>query len=187
MTVQYLQMTELCIPLNCLTTRIPPPSACRKIWARLLGGPRRGYALQCWEEWCSNHRQKRKDHPETNVNMERISMDSVLVPVCQKHKHLCVQINNRLSGSDHVDDLYTARALKIRMLRSLWKRVSKKCFTKIYIGYIRPRLEYACAIWSGGSTSKLCRLHDRFCRRHQARLPSQEKRFKYLTLHGGVL
>ena len=107
---------------------------------------------------------------------------SVLVPVCQKHKHLGVQINNRLSWSDHVDELYTACARKIGMLRFLRKRVLSKCLTKIYIGYIRPRLEYARAIWSGGSTSKLCRLHERFCRRHQARLASLEKRFKYLTL-----
>ena len=40
---------------------------------------------------------KRKDHPETDVNMERISMDGELVPVCQKHKHLGEQINNHLS------------------------------------------------------------------------------------------
>ena len=46
---------------------------------------------------------------------------------------------------------------------------------------VPPLFEYECAIWSGGSTSKLCRLHERFCRRHQARLPSLEKRFKYLT------
>ena len=38
---------------------------------------------------------KRKDHRETDVNMERTSMDGVLIPVCQKHKHLGVQINNR--------------------------------------------------------------------------------------------
>ena len=98
---------------------------------------------------------KTKDHPETDVNMERISMDGVLVPVCQKHKHLGVQINNRLSLSDHVDELYTACARKIGMLRYLRKRVSSKCLTKIYIWYIHPRLEYTCAIWSGGSTSKV--------------------------------
>ena len=125
---------------------------------------------------------KRKDHPETDVNMERISMDGVLVPVCQKKQ-----------------TRWSANQQSPVVVGSCWRAVhdvcSKdwnaalpveesfhECLTKIYIGYIRPRLEYACAIWSGGSTSKLCRLHERFRRRHQARLPSLEKRFKYLTL-----
>ena len=42
---------------------------------------------------------KRKDHPETEVNMERFSMDDVLVPVCQKHKHLVCRSRTVMVGS----------------------------------------------------------------------------------------
>ena len=115
--------------------------------------------------------RKRKGHLGTDVNMTRISMEGVLVHVCLKHKHIGVQFNNSLSWSDHIDELYTAAACtrKIGMLCSLRKRVSTLCLTQIDIRYIRPRLEYASAIWSGGSASKLCCLHQRFCRRHQER------------------
>ena len=52
----------------------------------------------------------------------------------------------------------------------------------IYRGYIRPRLDYACAIWSGDNTMKLQKLQERFCRRHQVHMTPLGARFKYHTL-----
>ena len=72
---------------------------------------------------------------------------------------------------------------KIRIdLNSLRKKLSKRCLTRIYKGYIRPRLEYACAVWSGGNTSKLLKLQQKFCRQHQVQLPNLSNRFKFHTL-----
>ena len=134
---------------------------------------------------------KSKDHAETDVNMKRISMDGVLFPVYQKHKHLGVQINNRLSWSDHVDELYTACARKISICCAScgseegFKQMSHKDLYWVHSSSlgIPVRMCFFCFFLDGGgSKSTLCRLHERFCRRHQARLPSLEKRFKYLTL-----
>ena len=44
-----------------------------------------------------------------------------------------------------------------------------------------PRLEYACPVWSGGNTSKLVKLQELFCRRHQIVLPQFQQRFDYHT------
>ena len=62
------------------------------------------------------------------------------------------------------------------------RKLSKRCLTRIYKGYIRPRLEYACAVWSGGNTSKLLKLQQKFCRQHQVQLPNLSNRFKFHTL-----
>ena len=128
---------------------------------------------------------KRKDHPETGMNMERISMDSVLVPVCQKHKHLGVQINNRLSWLDHVDELHCDGmcSQNRHAVCSLHKRVSNKCLAKIYIGHLSPLgIRMRCLEWREYIEVMSSSSSERFCWRHQARLPSLEKRFKYLML-----
>ena len=90
--------------------------------------------------------------------------------------------NNSLSWSDHIDDVFTKCARHVGILNSLRKKLSKRCLTRIYKGYIRPRLEYACAVWSGGNTSKLLKLQQKFCRQHQVQLPNLSNRFKFHTL-----
>ena len=119
---------------------------------------------------------------ESDPVIHPISMNGVRVPACQKHKHLGVVINNSLSWSDHIDDVFTKCARHVGILNSLRKKLSKRCLTRIYKGYIRPRLEYACAVWSGGNTSKLLKLQQKFCRQHQVQLPNLSNRFKFHTL-----
>ena len=108
MIVRYLQMIQLCMPLYIGWGQWGPTAL--SLSADLSKAAR---WAQTWGMLFSAEKSdvltigKRKDHPpETGMNMERISMDSVRVPVCQKHKHLGVQINNRLSWLDHVDELY---------------------------------------------------------------------------------
>ena len=43
---------------------------------------------------------------ESDPVIHPISMNGVRVPACQKHKHLGVVINNSLSWSDHIDDVF---------------------------------------------------------------------------------
>ena len=47
---------------------------------------------------------------------------------------------------------------------------------------IRPRMEYACAVWSGGPTGCFQRLQNSFAKRHSLSLPPLEKRYEYHTL-----
>ena len=71
---------------------------------------------------------------------------------------------------------------KIGILRRLQRKLGSRALRKIFIGAIRPRLEYACPVWSGGNTSKLVKLQELFCCRHQIVLPQLQQRFDYHTL-----
>ena len=79
--------------------------------------------------------------------------------------------------------MYTARArgcwescgiLMVTFPRCAWKRIYKTA--------IRSRMEYACAVWSGGSTRSLQRLQDSFAKRLGLTLPPLKNRFNYHTL-----
>ena len=52
----------------------------------------------------------------------------------------------------------------------------------IFIGAIRPRMEYASQVWSGGPTQSLQRLQDSFCKIHGIHLPPLQTRFDYHSL-----
>ena len=67
------------------------------------------------------------------------------------------------------------------MLARLEKHLDQDSLRKIFDGFVRPRFEYACALWCGGNYQKLVKLQDRFCRRHQIRLPPMKARFEYHT------
>ena len=57
------------------------------------------------------------------------------------------------------------------MLRRLRRILPNTAIRRIYIGSIRPILEYACPVWCGGPIAKLVKLQESFCRRHHVMLP----------------
>ena len=67
------------------------------------------------------------------------------------------------------------------MLRRLRRTLPNAAIRRIYIGSIRPILEYACPVWCGGPIAKLVKLQESFCRRHHVMLPPVKKRFDYHT------
>ena len=60
--------------------------------------------------------------------------------------------------------------------------VDKATFARIYLGFIRPLLEYACALSCRGNTDKIVKLQKKFCRRHGIDIVSLNVRFSYPTL-----
>ena len=70
----------------------------------------------------------------------------------------------------------------IGVLRRLRRRLQGTTVNAIFLGAIRPRMEYASQVWSGGPTQSLQRLQDSFCKRHGIRLPPQQTRFDYHSL-----
>ena len=87
-----------------------------------------------------------------------------------------------LTWSDHISSVYTACARMIGILRRLDGTIRSPAMKRIYTAVICPRMEYACAVWSGGPTGCLQRLQDSFAKRHSLSLPPLEKRFEYHTL-----
>ena len=118
-----------------------------------------------------------------NSNSCRIDMETTKIPKVTTHKHLGITVNSTLSCQ------ITSKACtlincagKIGMLKRLKRKLHPSAFKRIYTGAIRPKMEYACTVWSGRPTSKLVDLQRTFCRRHNIQLPSLQKRFDYFTL-----
>ena len=126
-----------------------------------------------------------KSRPENvrplNLN-GNVTMGGMVVPRASTHKHLGVTLNSSLTWQDHVNNVYTACARKVGILQRLRRLLSSEALRRIYLGAIRPKMEYACAVWSGGPTKNLVRLQDKFCRQHRISLPPLERRFQYQTL-----
>ena len=107
-----------------------------------------------------------------------VSMRGVLIPQVRTHKHLGLVLNESLTWSDHISSVYTACARMIGILRRLDGTIRSPAMKRTYTAVIRPRMEYACAVWSGGPTGCLQRLQDLFAKRHSLSLPPLEKRFE---------
>ena len=93
-----------------------------------------------------------------------------------------VTVNEKLSWDDHVRKLYTDCARRIGILRRLRNKLNSTAFRQIFIGAIRPKIEYSCAVWSGGPTGKIAKLQNPHCQRHQIHLPPLRKRRECHTL-----
>ena len=110
---------------------------------------------------------------------DKITMKGVLIPQVKTCKHLGLTINYALKWTDHINNTYTTCARQVGILRRLRKKLDPSVIKRIYTGAIRPKMEYACAIWNGGTTTKLVELQKTFCRRHNIDLPPLQQRFLY--------
>ena len=120
-----------------------------------------------------------KNKPDTSPG---VSMGRMSVPKVLTHKHLGVYFNSRLTWDTHIQAVYSSCARKVGILRRLRNKLRSATIRRIYVGAIRPKLEYACPVWSGGNTSKLETLQTSLCRSHQLSLPPLKKRFDYHSL-----
>ena len=84
-----------------------------------------------------------------------VSMGRTCVPDVISHKHLGVHFNNRLTWVTHIDEVYKSCARKVGTLRRLRTKLKPASTRRIDAGAIRPKLEYACPVWSGSNTAKL--------------------------------
>ena len=77
------------------------------------------------------------------------------LPVVEQYRHLGLIFNKALSWGDHIDEVFTSGARKLGMLNRLMYILDNDSIRRIYVSVIRPRMEYACAVWSGGNTFKI--------------------------------
>ena len=102
---------------------------------------------------------------------------------CRDFFGLCPSSRRKTRSFRFVSKLYTDCARRrVGILRRLRNKLNSTAFRKIFIGAIRPKIEYACGVWSGGPTGKIAKLQDAYCRRHQIHLPPLKNRFEYHTL-----
>ena len=110
-----------------------------------------------------------------------VRMNGVPIPQVRTHKHLGLIFNNTLTWNDHVSNVYSTCARMLGILRRLDGNISPLCMERIYKTAIRSRMEYACAVRSGGSTRSLQRLQDSFAKRLGLTLPPLKNGFNYHT------
>ena len=140
-------------------------------------GRQLGHALQRREKWAPAHREGNR----TAGNHE-----GVPIPEVKHHRHLGLVMNNKLSWTEHIKDVHGTCSRMIGVLCRLRRRLQAKGLQSrqlmIFIGAIRPRMEYASQVWSGGPTQSLQRLQDSFCKRHGIQLPPLQTWFDYHSL-----
>ena len=143
-------------------------------------------AAATWaDRWGMLFSAPKSKHLSTGIKARQsppVSMRGVLIPQVRTHKHLGLVLNESLTWSDHISSVYTACAQIIGILRCLDWTIRSPAMKRIYTAIIRPRIEYACAVWSGGPTGCLQRPQDSFAKRHSLSLSPLEKRFEYHTL-----
>ena len=77
-----------------------------------------------------------------------LELGSVAVPFVSASTHLGVRVTSQLSWSDHVSELLQRQRFSIFILKRLARRpVATEVVKRLYLGLVRPSLEYASPVW----------------------------------------
>ena len=99
---------------------------------------------------------KRKKHGDCSASP---SFGTMSVPVCEKVKHLGIQLTSTLSWTPHVDSLLHRVTHKVFILRRLAYRCKDNNFVcSLYLALVRPVLEYAGPVWDSCKKADSLRL-----------------------------
>ena len=102
--------------------------------------------------WGMLYNAEKSEHLPINTNGRgNVDMDGtiIIIPQVTAHRHLGVMLNQKLTWNNHIDNLYTSCARRVGILRRLRNKLQSQVFKKIFIGSIRPKLEYGmcCVEW----------------------------------------
>ena len=167
-TTMFTFGEDLAYSRKSLTLDLNAASHWAKVWGMLYNAEK------------SQHLTVRNKH--VRVSSPPISMGGVTVPQVDHHKHIGIHLNRSLTWTDHVNEVFSSCARRIGVLRRLRRILLNAAIRRIYVGSIRPILEYACPVWCGGPIAKLVKLQESFCRPHHVMLQPVKKRFDYHTL-----
>ena len=83
-------------------------------------------------------------------------LNSIEIPFAESTRHLGVMLTSTLSWSEHISNIIQRQQFKIFVVKRLaQRRGGEDVVKRLYIGVVRPVLEYASALWDG------CLRHDR--------------------------
>ncbi len=96
-------------------------------------------------------RSKRR-HPDPVLTAPTLSLASNTIPLVSSTSHLGVRLSNSLTWSDHISASLQRLNFKIFMLKRLARRTGASDVAKrLYLGLVRPSLEYAGPVWDACS------------------------------------
>jgi hypothetical protein len=76
-----------------------------------------------------------------------IYLDEVPIKKVQHHKHLGLTLSQDLSWDQHIKNISDKANRRLGILRSLKYKLDRLSLERIYMGFIRPLLEYGDIIW----------------------------------------
>ena len=76
------------------------------------------------------------------ANLPPLFFNGTMLENSKSHKHLGVTFNSNGKRNNHINEIYTKVCRRINILRMIKHKLDRKSLDKLYIGFIRPILEY---------------------------------------------
>ena len=77
------------------------------------------------------------------------TIDGQPIRIADNHRHLGVILSSNLNWSSHACNMLQTAAKRAGLLRVMSNDLPLPVATRLYIYYVRPTMEYACAVWHG--------------------------------------
>ena len=90
-----------------------------------------------------------KNNDLDHDSLPQLLLDGVPIKIAEKHKHLGVIINNKLSWSDHINFICEKSMKRLDAIRSLKYKCDRHTLEIFYFSFVRPILEYGQVLYAG--------------------------------------
>ena len=118
--------------------------------------------LECIHQWSSDwgitfNAAKTKSmlfSRKKMANLPPLFFNGTMLENSKSHKHLGVTFNSNVKWNNHINEIYTKACRRINILRMTKLKLDRKSLGKLYIGFIRPILEYGGIVWDN------CSIHE---------------------------
>ena len=81
------------------------------------------------------------------ANSPPLFFNGTMLENSKSHKHLGVTFNSNGKWNNHINEIYTKACRRINILRLMKHKLDRKSLEQLYIGFIRPILEYGRIVW----------------------------------------
>ena len=98
-----------------------------------------------------SNKSRLEEHPP-------IYMDGRMITEVTHHKHVGVTISRDLSWQKHIGSIVTRSRSLVNRISQYKYSLTRQSLERIYMCYIRPIMEYANVVWSGGNSTDLDKL-----------------------------
>jgi len=84
---------------------------------------------------------------KNNIDVTPLYMNDTQLDDISSHKHLGLNLSANAKWADHIQDIYSRVCRRINIMRCLKNKIDRQSLEKLYIGFIRPILEYVNIVW----------------------------------------
>ena len=93
-------------------------------------------------------------------NKFEYKMENTVLEHVDEEKDLGVTIDNQLDFEQHITNKVKTANKVMGTIRRMYKHLNESNFKKLYVGLVRPHLEYAQSVWSPGKKSQVDKLEE---------------------------